>query len=291
MSAWIETPDNQVVMLGGSCLIGRTLGNNVVLDDGKVSGRHALIQCVEELFWIADLRSKNGTRLNRRSLLKPIQLHDNDVIDIVGHKYRFRTDDDPVNGRPLLVSTILDKPPRNSDVFIDVGEELVALDGDGAILDVPTDRARDWLETYFDWNREERNHLPEELREWIALHSAEDRAAQAAIDSPPEGFFKPHGDSKMNVHLQAAGRKIKVLKLSLQQRVFSIEVLRRVGLTPRQAELVIWIAEGKSNADIGIILKITRRTVEKHIENIMTELGVESRLSIVTHVLHACGMI
>jgi DNA-binding response OmpR family regulator/DNA-binding CsgD family transcriptional regulator len=53
----------------------------------------------------------------------------------------------------------------------------------------------------------------------------------------------------------------------------------RLGLTQREAEVLIWIAGGKPNRDIGEILGISPRTVNKHLEQIFTKLGVENRAS------------
>jgi DNA-binding response OmpR family regulator/DNA-binding CsgD family transcriptional regulator len=50
-------------------------------------------------------------------------------------------------------------------------------------------------------------------------------------------------------------------------------------LTTREAEVLIWIAAGKSNRDIGEILDISARTVNKHLEQIFVKLGVENRAS------------
>ncbi len=43
--------------------------------------------------------------------------------------------------------------------------------------------------------------------------------------------------------------------------------------------MLIWIARGKSNRDISEILSISPRTVNKHLEQIFTKLGVENRAS------------
>lgn len=53
----------------------------------------------------------------------------------------------------------------------------------------------------------------------------------------------------------------------------------KLGLTQREAEVLIWIAGGKPNRDIGEILGISPRTVNKHLEQIFTKLGVENRAS------------
>lgn len=60
------------------------------------------------------------------------------------------------------------------------------------------------------------------------------------------------------------GRESEVLKAAL-------------GLTARESEVLVWIAAGKSNRDISEILNISPRTVNKHLEQVFTKLGVENR--------------
>ena len=58
------------------------------------------------------------------------------------------------------------------------------------------------------------------------------------------------------------------------------ETLRQAfGLTTRESEVLLWIAKGKSNRDIGDILGLSARTVNKHLEQIYVKLGVENRAS------------
>ncbi|HVU24433.1 MAG TPA: response regulator [Opitutus sp.] len=53
--------------------------------------------------------------------------------------------------------------------------------------------------------------------------------------------------------------------------------LVRLGLTPREAEVLYWVAQGKSNPDVATILGSSVRTVHKHVEHIFQKLGVETR--------------
>ncbi len=53
--------------------------------------------------------------------------------------------------------------------------------------------------------------------------------------------------------------------------------LMTLGLTPREAEVLYWLAQGKSNPDIGTILGANVRTVHKHVEHIFQKLGLETR--------------
>ncbi len=48
-------------------------------------------------------------------------------------------------------------------------------------------------------------------------------------------------------------------------------------LTPREAQILRWVAAGKSDAQIGAILRISARTVQKHLQHLYEKLGVENR--------------
>ena len=56
--------------------------------------------------------------------------------------------------------------------------------------------------------------------------------------------------------------------------------LLTLGLTPRQAEVAYWVAQGKTNPEIAVILGASPRTIDKHMERILARLGVENRASL-----------
>jgi DNA-binding NarL/FixJ family response regulator len=64
---------------------------------------------------------------------------------------------------------------------------------------------------------------------------------------------------------------------SLTPNFDSPEPLLGLGLTPRVAEVLLWVAQGKTNADIATILGISEWTVKKHVLEIFEKLGVETR--------------
>jgi DNA-binding response OmpR family regulator/DNA-binding CsgD family transcriptional regulator len=51
------------------------------------------------------------------------------------------------------------------------------------------------------------------------------------------------------------------------------------GVTGRESDVLLWIAKGKTNREIGQILDMSPRTVNKHLEQIFKKLGVENRTS------------
>jgi DNA-binding NarL/FixJ family response regulator len=50
-----------------------------------------------------------------------------------------------------------------------------------------------------------------------------------------------------------------------------------LGLTPRVAETLLWLAQGKTNGEIATILGNSESTVKKHVLDIFETLGVETR--------------
>src|SRR6516225_267780 len=80
-----------------------------------------------------------------------------------------------------------------------------------------------------------------------AIQSRLERAAQQAI---PE--FRPNFDSA------------EPLEITL-------------GLTPRVAETLLWLSQGKTNSEIATILGNSESTVKKHVLEIFQRLGVETR--------------
>ncbi|WP_068637957.1 response regulator transcription factor [Thauera butanivorans] len=52
-------------------------------------------------------------------------------------------------------------------------------------------------------------------------------------------------------------------------------------LTPREMDVLEWVARGKTNRDVAEILDMSPRTVNKHLEHIYEKLGVETRTAAV----------
>jgi len=60
------------------------------------------------------------------------------------------------------------------------------------------------------------------------------------------------------------------------------EFSSELGLTAREGEVLSWLSKGKTNRDIAQILGLSPRTVDKHLEQIYSKLGVENRTAAVT---------
>ena len=81
--------------------------------------------------------------------------------------------------------------------------------------------------------------------------------------------------TRLNRRRQTAGRVAPIAAATP-------EALLVLGLTPREAEILSWVVQGKTNPEIGIILGIQLTTVKKHLESTFAKLGVENRTAAVT---------
>jgi DNA-binding NarL/FixJ family response regulator len=77
------------------------------------------------------------------------------------------------------------------------------------------------------------------------------------------------GEAGQGEHLFRVAQNIEGMEASILQNALS--------LTPREADVLLWISRGKSNRDASEILNISARTVNKHLEQIFIKLGVENR--------------
>lgn len=116
---------------------------------------------------------------------------------------------------------------------------------------------------------------------------AEARLAGAIADFAAKTFKIPD-----NLVMQAGQRQLEfaligrigpgemLYRLSASGGGQEEEFLRRqFSLSAREAEVLLWIARGKANKDVSDILGISPRTVNKHLEQVFTKLGVENRAS------------
>jgi DNA-binding CsgD family transcriptional regulator len=65
----------------------------------------------------------------------------------------------------------------------------------------------------------------------------------------------------------------------LMNESIAVAAFKKLGLTRREADVLLWIARGKSNVEISMALCISPRTVKKHLEHVFRKLGVRTRLA------------
>lgn len=80
-------------------------------------------------------------------------------------------------------------------------------------------------------------------------------------------------------------RAEQLARREFQPNFDSPDPLAALGLTPRVAEVLLWVAQGKTNGEIASILGISESTVKKHLLEIFAKLGVETRSAATRHAL------
>ncbi len=91
---------------------------------------------------------------------------------------------------------------------------------------------------------------------------------------------KPVAEVDLLAALEARFQRLSALRQ--KQSTFNPDFsdpapLLRLGLTDREAEVLLWVAQGKSSPDIAAILGISEATAKKHVCNILAKLGCETR--------------
>jgi DNA-binding NarL/FixJ family response regulator len=66
-------------------------------------------------------------------------------------------------------------------------------------------------------------------------------------------------------------------KAELKPDFSSAAPLESLGLTPREAEVLLWIAQGKSNGEVATILGMSLKTAKIHVGHIFEKLGTDNR--------------
>lgn len=89
----------------------------------------------------------------------------------------------------------------------------------------------------------------------------------------------PLGDRQIEItHLGRGLGQDHLFRLAeLREGMEAAALQRALGITPRESDVLFWIAQGKSNRDASEIMNISARTVNKHLEQIFIKLGVENR--------------
>jgi DNA-binding NarL/FixJ family response regulator len=154
------------------------------------------------------------------------------------------------------------------------GRHLLAIRGDGQVH-WTTPQASRLIETA-SGHADGIGDVAKAAAAWLAARRA------SPVPQPDSSFAFP-GATGLPLTLSllgTIGADEYLFRLTSANRQSEDEMLReRFGLTHRESEVLLWIAKGKANRDIGEILGLSARTVNKHLEQIYSKLGVENRAS------------
>ncbi len=165
---------------------------------------------------------------------------------------------------------------------------LIILNDMGQIQFI-TPPATQWLQTYFGkWTHADQ--LPEHLWAWVRHQIS--------------GFTNNHIPSHacLPLRIEQAGKQLVIrwvinqvgeqyLLLLEEQTLSWLIPLELLGLSPREAEVLLWVIRGKNNKVIATHLNINISTVRKHLESTYHKLGVQSRTEAIAQALERLGVL
>lgn len=163
---------------------------------------------------------------------------------------------------------------QKSGLLFNLNPGMVQLSADGTVIDCPS-TAGQLLSRYFPggkqvfaWN------LPEEVERWIQERMRQESVGKRRLK--PEKLSKRVDESVLEIDLIPHAGGI-VMRLEEKKTPASFGVLLKLGLTKREAEVLMWVAQGKQNSEVGLILNISTATTRKHVEHILEKLHCETR--------------
>lgn len=137
-------------------------------------------------------------------------------------------------------------------------------------------RARQWVAEYFHRPIGLTNRLPETLERWLK-HQGGLLDIKDDAPLPRKPLVMEREGKRLVMRLCCSDSNQSILLLEQEHTTTQPFTLEPLGLSRREAEVLSWLALGKTNAEIGAILSISLRTVAKHLERIYQKLGVETR--------------
>jgi DNA-binding CsgD family transcriptional regulator len=137
--------------------------------------------------------------------------------------------------------------------------------------------ARKLLHAYFSPEGIEGNFLPGEIQTWIKRVRGGRPGSQHPFASEQLRVSRPRGCLRLKLRDCMPRGSCGVLCLREELGRHDFYRLRALGLTDREIEVLFWVAQGKADSETAIILGAARKTISKHVENILIKFGVENR--------------
>lgn len=166
---------------------------------------------------------------------------------------------------------------------------IVFLDSYGQVQ-LLTSQAGTWLRSYFPTHNSF-SQLPEQLQSWVK-HQLSQLKAKHNLPAPRLPLCVQQGERKLIVRLVIDQLGARYFLLLAEERVIPLlSTLELLGLTQREAEVLLGIIQGKDNKAIALELSIHVSTARKHLENIYRKLGVQSRTEAIAQTLAKLGIL
>jgi DNA-binding response OmpR family regulator/DNA-binding CsgD family transcriptional regulator len=152
------------------------------------------------------------------------------------------------------------------------GRYLLAVNAAGKIM-WATPQAQKLLSDALSADSDDDVVLPDPVPQWL------DQARKGKAGSKAAIMTALPGNEQLRLqYMGRLGSNEFLLRLAKDSGAETpSEFSSELGLTAREGEVLSWLSKGKTNRDIAQILGLSPRTVDKHLEQIYSKLGVENR--------------
>ena len=151
------------------------------------------------------------------------------------------------------------------------GRYLLAVNGVGKIM-WATPQAQKLLSDTLSAGSDDDVVLPDPIPQWL------DQARKGSASKAAVMATLPGNEQLRLQYMGRLGSNEFLLRLAKDSGAETpAEFSSELGLTTREGEVLSWLSKGKTNRDIAQILGLSPRTVDKHLEQIYSKLGVENR--------------
>jgi len=144
-------------------------------------------------------------------------------------------------------------------------------------------RARELLTAYFHWT--DRRALPAPLDDWLRRQGL---TADAAV-APLRPLVAERDGRRLTIQLLRSNGGPFLLLSERKLRIAPADIAS-LGLSPRETEVLAWLAHGKSNAEIAGILGLSPATIKHCLERVYGKLDVGTRAAATAVAVAAAGM-
>ncbi len=123
------------------------------------------------------------------------------------------------------------------------------------------------------------NHLPSEVLTLLrpALAAGRKSAGNGPVLGRSWCVTRTFGTLRVRLAAKGEAGRWQLLFAEDPRDADAGTLAARHGLTRREAETLFWVGQGKTNEEIGIILSISPRTAQKHVERLLAKLDVPNR--------------
>jgi DNA-binding CsgD family transcriptional regulator/pSer/pThr/pTyr-binding forkhead associated (FHA) protein len=283
MAVWLEYQGTKHVIVD-EVFLGRHKENHICLVTEGVSRRHALVYPQSGAYFISDLGSTNGVLINGVRIKQPTALDDKDEV-LLGKAllvfrwpgHRVAQQALPSSGVSQRTAVVASSLGAGNRIVLRVNENLQIRDEDSG-----------WkmlLKRFFREPADPYTAMPPRMHAWLRATTA----ALARENSQADPFVAENEGSRLVLRCIKASAAEWFLLCTVETPLFAAAMLQLLGLSDREANVMQWLADGKTNGEIAEILSIATGTVNKHVESILKKLGVENRAQAIREVIDRVG--